>query len=363
MVMILYNVIKVEQAVAVNNPIFVDVRSPEEYAAGHIPGAINIPLFNDRERADVGTAYKQIGVEESKHLGLSIAAGKLPAIIQQVGQLHKSGQQVIIYCWRGGMRSKSIVNVLELMGISAPQLLGGYKAYRQHVLERLRTFKVKPEIVVLCGSTGTGKTTILKLLARQNIPVIDLEQLANHRGSVFGQIGLGRPTTAPNFDAELLKQLDSLNSQPYIVVECESKRIGNVYLPDALFNAMRQGKKILLSTDVETRVDRLIDEYLDIYSNNLQAILESIELLRKRIGNKKTDQLLKGFKLGKIRDVVKIMLVDYYDPMYGYEQADTATYASWVKADDLEQATGAIIQYLQQLGGSCFANSRGNITH
>ncbi|SMC64786.1 tRNA 2-selenouridine(34) synthase MnmH [Sporomusa malonica] len=344
------SVIRVEDAVTLDSPIFIDMRSPEEYAVGHIPGAVNIPLFNDDERAKVGTIYKQMGAEEAKHLGLSIVSTKLPDIVGQARQLHKSGRKVVVYCWRGGMRSKSIVNVLEMMGIAASQLLGGFKAYRQYVLDRLKTFEVKPVIVVLCGSTGTGKTIILNLLAQQNIPVIDLEKLANHRGSVFGQIGLGKPSTAQNFDAKLLMELDILNDQPYIVVECESKRIGNVYLPDSLFNAMRQGKKILLSTNIEIRVDRLIEEYLDIYSNNQEAIIASIESLRKRIGNKKTDQLLVDFNAGKIRDVVKILLLDYYDPMYGYEKAETTNYDSWVKADDVEQATDAIIQYLQQFG-------------
>ncbi|WP_425060925.1 tRNA 2-selenouridine synthase [Sporomusa carbonis] len=350
MVIKLHNVIKVEEAVTLNNPIYIDVRSPAEYAVGHIPKAVNIPLFTDDERAQVGTTYKQVGVEEAKHLGLTIVSAKLPEIVRQTCQLHKAGRKVIVYCWRGGMRSKSIVSVLEMMGIAASQLLGGYKAYRQYVLNRLRDFKVKPKIFVLCGSTGTGKTIIINGLAEHNIPVIDLEKLANHRGSVFGQIGLGRPATAQNFDAELLIELERLNDQPYIVVECESKRIGNVYLPDALFNAMKQGKRLMLSTNIEIRIDRLIAEYVDVCASNQAAIIASIESLRKRLGNKKTDQLLNDFNVGKIRDVVKTLLVDYYDPMYGYEKTNMAEYDLWVNADDLEQATDTIIQYLQQFG-------------
>ncbi|MDF2875806.1 MAG: selU [Sporomusa sp.] len=350
MVIILNNIIRVEDSVILDCPAFIDVRSPEEYSMGHIPGAINIPLFNNAERAHVGATYKQIGIEEAKDLGLTIASPKLPDIVGQVRQIYKSGQQVVIYCWRGGMRSKSIVNILGMMGVPAPQLLGGYKAYRQYVLDRLRTFVVKPVIVVLCGSTGVGKTIILNRLARRNIPSIDLEELANHRGSVFGQIGLGKPATAQNFDAELLAKLNKLNNQPYIVVECESKRIGNVYLPEALFNAMRQGKNLLLSANIELRVDRLIAEYMDMCGNNHEAIIAGIQSLRKRIGNKKTDQILDWFKSGMIREVVKILLLDYYDPMYGYEKTDPSNYDTCVKADDVEQATDDIIQYLQELG-------------
>lgn len=348
----MHSIISVEEAVAIDSPVFIDVRSPAEYETGHIPGAVNIPLFSDDERVQVGTTYRQIGVEEAKLQGLVLASAKLPDIVGRVQQLRESGRKVVVYCWRGGMRSKAVVTVLELMGILSSQLSGGYKAYRQFVLNRLRTFEVKPIIIVLCGSTGTGKTLILNQLANANIPVINLEQLANHRGSVFGQIGLGRPATAQIFDTNLLLALDQLNTQPYIVVECESKRIGNVYLPDCLFDAMRRGKKILVSADIEVRVDRLIKEYIHLYKDkdNDEAIVAGLESLRRRLGNKKTEYLLADFRAGKVRDVVKVLLVDYYDLMYGYGQSDTAIYDVEVNADDIEQATEVIIQYLQQFG-------------
>lgn len=348
----MHSIISVEEAVAIDSPVFIDVRSPAEYETGHIPGAVNIPLFSDDERVQVGTTYRQIGVEEAKLQGLVLASAKLPDIVGRVQQLRESGRKVVVYCWRGGMRSKAVVTVLELMGILSSQLSGGYKAYRQFVLNRLRTFEVKPIIIVLCGSTGTGKTLILNQLANANIPVINLEQLANHRGSVFGQIGLGRPATAQIFDTNLLQVLDQLNTQPYIVVECESKRIGNVYLPDCLFDAMRRGKKILVSADIEVRVDRLIKEYIHLYKDkdNDEAIVAGLESLRRRLGNKKTECLLADFRAGKVRDVVKVLLVDYYDLMYGYGQSDTAIYDVEVNADDIEQATEVIIQYLQQFG-------------
>lgn len=346
----MHNIIKVEEAVILDKTVFIDVRSPAEYEGGHIPGAVNIPLFNNEERAKVGTIYRQVSVDEAKQLGLSVVSAKLPDIIEQIRNLNKEDRKVIIYCWRGGMRSKSIVGVLEMMGIAAWQLVGGYKAYRKYVLDKLKEFKVTPRIIVLCGSTGTGKTLVLKELGNRNIPVIDLEYLANHRGSVFGQIGLGKSATAQNFDANLLIELNKLKNEPYIVVECESKRIGNVYLPECLFNAMRSGKKILMSASVEIRVGRLIEEYLDVYNSNSDAIIDSIESLRRRLGNKKTDSLIADFKEEKIRAVVETLLVEYYDPMYGYEKADSVGYDLAVNADDMEKATEMIIQYLQQFG-------------
>ncbi|SDD44147.1 tRNA 2-selenouridine(34) synthase MnmH [Sporomusa acidovorans] len=352
MVIFIVNIIRVEDAVELDKTVFIDVRSPVEYDGGHIPGAVNIPLFSNDERAQVGTLYKQVSVEDAKQMGLSFASTKLPAMIEQIRRLYKEKQNIVVYCWRGGMRSKAVVSVLEMMGVPSLQLLNGYKAYRQYVLDRLKQYEVKPTIIVLCGSTGTGKTMIIRQLAKRNFSAIDLEHLANHRGSVFGQIGLGKSATAQNFDAMLLQELDRLNNQPYIVVECESKRIGNVYLPECFYKAMKQGKRLLLSTNMEIRIDRLIEEYLDVYQDqdNDEAIISSINSLRKRLGNKKTDRLLKDFNSGQIRTVVKDLLIEYYDPMYGYEKSDLANYELLISADEVNQATETIIQYLQQLG-------------
>lgn len=345
----MHNVISLADALQLSSPLFVDMRSPGEFITGHIPGAINIPLFSDTERAQIGTIYKQISVDSAKERGLSIVSAKLPAMVSQIREFYQAGRNVVIYCWRGGMRSKSVVTVLELMGISAYQLLGGYKGYRRYVLDSLINFPVKPEIVVLCGSTGVGKTTLLNMLAERNIPIIDLEGLANHRGSAFGQIGLGPPATAQNFDAQLLLQLQHLNSQPYIVVECESKRIGKVFLPEVLYQAMRQGRRILVNASIETRISRLLAEYLDIFQQNHQAITDSIMVLSKRLGKKKAQALLTRFEAGDVREVVRILLTDYYDPLYSYEGANPAAFDFVVDANDLSMTTTKIAEYLSQV--------------
>jgi len=343
----LHKVININEAQSIENPIYIDMRSPSEYQRGHIPYSVNIPLFTDKERAIVGTIYKTVGVEEAKQKGLEIVSAKLPDTISQIRSLYQTGRRVIVYCWRGGMRSKSVVTVLNLMGIQAFQLLGGYKAFRNYVLSQLANFKLNPEIIVLCGSTGVGKTHLLTMLANKNQPVIDLEKLANHRGSAFGQIGLGQPATAQNFDALLLQELQSLNDQPYIIVECESKRIGNVYIPDVLYKAMQTGKRILVYANIEVRISRLIEEYTDLYNQNSDAIMASIRVLHKRIGMKKTAQLLSDFSEGKLRDCVYTLLVDYYDPLYGYEKSNYANYNYVVNANNLEKASEEIIEYLQ----------------
>lgn len=345
----MHKTILIEQVQSLLHPIYIDMRSPSEFSTGHIIDAINIPIFSDEERAKVGTLYKQIGTEHAKELGLKIASEKLPHIVTQIRDLYKTGRPVIVYCWRGGMRSKSIVTILNLMGIQASQLLGGYKAYRRYILDSLLSFKIIPKIIVLCGSTGVGKTSLLQLLAKKDIPIIDLEKLANHRGSVFGQVGLGKPVTAQCFDTAILAELNKLNNQPYIVVECESKRIGNIYLPDCLYKAMQTGIQILLCTDIETRISRLIAEYTNLNEMNTNEIIMSLKALNKRFSAKKMDEILVNFSQGEIRNVVRTLLTDYYDPLYGYEKPDQSTYNATINCDDLEAASLQIINYLEEL--------------
>ncbi len=339
-------VISLDDALKLDNPIFIDMRSPSEFANGAIPGAINVPLLDDVERGEVGTIYKLTGPDAAKQQGLALVSAKLPALVASIREQYKSGRTVVVYCWRGGMRSKSVVGILDIMGIPAFQLSGGYKGYRRYVLDALAAFELKPAVVTLCGSTGVGKTTLLALLAERGVPVIDLEKLANHRGSAFGGVGLGKPATAQNFDALILHELIRFNEAPYIVVECESKRVGNVYVPEALFAAMRQGPKILARADVETRVTRLVDEYVDLYGRRQDEIRASLLSLNKRLGGAKTQQLLAALAAGEVREVVRTLLVEYYDPLYGYEQADPADYAFTVDAADLQAAATGIIEYL-----------------
>lgn len=348
MVKILHKIISLEEALKLDNVIYIDMRSPGEYEIGHIPKAINIPLFTNEERAEVGTIYKNIGVEEAKIKGLAIVSGKLPELVSKIRSFHKKDTVVVVYCWRGGMRSKSVVTILEIMGIHAYQLLGGYKAYRRYVLDSLGDIILEPQVGVLCGSTGVGKTILLKELEKKGAPIIDLEGLANHRGSVFGQIGLGKPATAQNFDANLLQQIRKFRKEPCILVECESRRVGNVYLPDVLYNAMQKGFKVLVTASLETRIERLIDEYTGRYNENYDSILESLKTLSKRLGKKKTDKLVQDFSNGNIHEVVRVLLVDYYDPLYGYENSSRTEYDLVVDADNIEQAANLILNFINQ---------------
>lgn len=342
--------ITVSQALGLPDSLFIDTRTPSEYEQGHIPGAINIPLLEDDERAVVGTLYKQQGQTEAKEKGLEIVSGKLPVLVKQISSLVCSPKcSLVVYCWRGGMRSKSVLTILELMGVSGSQLIGGYKAYRSFVQEQLATFLLRPQIVVLCGSTGVGKTTLLQLLSRKGIPVIDLEELANHRGSAFGQVGRGKPATAQNFDAQILQLLQQYDKEPFIVVECESKRVGNVYLPAVLYQAMQGGRRILARAALSTRVRRLIDEYTDVLTPNDPEIIASIESLTRKLGKKKVAQLTADYEAGNLEAFTASLLQDYYDGLYGYETASNESFSLVVDAEDMDKAAVDIEIYLKDL--------------
>ena len=343
--------ITIEQAIVREQCLFVDTRSPSEYEQGRIPGAVNVPLLEDDERAIVGTLYKQCGQELAKQKGLELVSGKLSEMVKMISALRTTAPTaiLIVYCWRGGMRSKSVLTILELMGITGFQLVGGYKSYRRYVQEQLANFDLRPTIIVLCGSTGVGKTTLLQLLATRRIPVIDLEKLANHRGSAFGQVGLGKPATAQNFDAQLLLLLNQFNDEPFLVVECESKRVGNVYLPDRLCAAMQAGQKILVRAGVDTRVRRLIAEYTDVLQLQDPQVLKSITALTKRLGKKKVAELIEQYEAGELSEFTRTLLVDYYDPLYGYETAAQEKFNMAVDAEELESAALEIAQYIDRL--------------
>lgn len=344
-------IIAIEQALKLPCSLFIDTRSPAEFEQGHIPGAVNVPLLENDERAIVGTLYKQIGPEPAKIKGLEIVSSKLTHMVGQIADLLKNTPQatLVVYCWRGGMRSKSLLTILELMGIQGSQLQGGYKTYRRYVQDCLADFPIQPQLYVLCGSTGVGKTTLLQLLETKGYPVIDLEGLANHRGSAFGHVGKGKPTTAQNFDAKLLDVLSRLNQEPLFFVECESKRVGNVYLPEPLHAAMQTGRKILVKASCQTRAQRLIEEYTNALVPNNPEIINSIASLGKKLGKKKVAQLLSEYEAGNLVTLTETLLKEYYDPLYGYETASPELFDLITDGEDLLQAADQIAKHVECL--------------
>ncbi|MCZ2256943.1 tRNA 2-selenouridine(34) synthase MnmH [Sporosarcina sp. G11-34] len=289
---------------------FVDVRSPREFNESTIPGSINIPVFNDEERAEVGTLYKQVGAEEAKVRGLAIFSKKLPDFIATFKNIETP---ITVFCWRGGMRSKTAATVLDLMGIHAKRLYGGIRSYRQWVVHELEDKKFLPKLFVLNGFTGSGKTLILKKLHTKGYPVIDLEGIAGHRGSIFGQIGL-EPSNQKKFDSLLLKEVSHYENEPFVFIEGESRRIGKVSLPEFLNDKKEKGKQLFINIPIEVRVQNILDDYKPWESS--KPFKEAFQLIKKRIHTPIARQIESDLENGDFASATKLLLEFYYDPKY-----------------------------------------------
>nr|GGG81007.1 tRNA 2-selenouridine synthase [Virgibacillus oceani] len=290
----------------------IDVRSPKEYNDATIPGSINIPVFSNEERAEVGTIYKQVGPEAARDLGLAIFSAKLPAFIAEFKQIQTP---MTVFCWRGGMRSKTAATVLDLMGISAYRLSGGIRSYRQWVVRVLESTEIKSNLFVLNGYTGSGKTAILKKLEQKGHPVMDLEGMANHRGSIFGQIGL-KPNNQKKFDSMLVQELLRYINVPYVFIEGESKRIGKVLVPDFLYDKKEKGTQLFITLPIEERVRNILDDYQPW--NFPGKFIDAFQVIKKRIHTPIAKAIDDHLRSGDYFQTVKLLLEYYYDPRYQY---------------------------------------------
>jgi tRNA 2-selenouridine synthase len=295
--------------------LLVDVRAPAEFAETTIPGAVNIPIFSDAERAEVGTVYKQQGKAAARQLGVELVAPKIPQMIADVRQAAagRSGP-VIVFCWRGGMRSQAMTAFFELAGIPARQLDGGHKGFRRRVLDDL-TAGIWGRVLVLRGLTGVGKTLMLNRLGAEGYPVIDLEGLAHHRGSAFGNLGLPAQPGQKLFDARLWDELRRLQGSDYILVEGESRHIGRLVLPPTLFADMQREPSLWLDASLVARVRCILDDYPAIDAQR-EAFERPIVALKERLGGDKVEALLALLHQGDWEELVRELMVNYYDPLY-----------------------------------------------
>jgi tRNA 2-selenouridine synthase len=290
--------------------VLVDVRSPSEYEEMSIPGSYNIPVFNDEERAEVGTLYKQVSKETATDRGLELFSAKLPAFIKQFKEL--PGKKVV-YCWRGGMRSKAAATFLDLMGFETHRIKGGVRAYRRWVMKQLETLEMKPKAFVLNGGTGTGKTEILHRLQSDRIPVLDIEGLANHRGSVFGGIGLA-PHNQKTFDSLLVREITRLEQHPFVIFEAESKRVGKVQLPPFLLNKKEQATHIFIELPIKERVAHLMKEYR--LHEHHEEFTQAFRRIKRRIHSPVANTIEEELKNGNYEYILELLLEYYYDPRY-----------------------------------------------
>ena len=288
-----------------------DVRSPGEYAKARIPGAISLPLFNDEERAQVGTCYKQKSREAAIELGFEIVGPKLAGLLHRAKQIAPD-KRVRLHCWRGGMRSGAIAWMLGFSGFEIITLEGGYKAFRQWVRQ---TLAIPKQIVLLGGMTGTAKTDILHALAQQGEQVLDLEGLANHRGSSFGALCLPPQPSTEQFENLLAVRWQQFDAKRPIWIEAESRNVGACRVPPELFGQMEKAFAVEITRPVTERVALLVDIYGQAETADLVAATERI---RKRLGGQRTQEAIAFIESGDLAPAVEILL-SYYDRAYRYE--------------------------------------------
>lgn len=289
-------------------PVF-DVRTPAEFAKGHIPGAYNLPLFSDEERALVGTTYHRAGREAAMLEGLSYAGPKMRRLVEAVQKV-TAEKTLLLHCWRGGMRSNSVGWLLNQFGYDVFLLKGGYKAYRRWVLQ---TFALPRKIVILSGPTGSGKSEILHNLREMGEQVIDLEGLACHKGSSFGSLGEPPQPPQQQFENELASQWRSADPGRPLWLEDESQKIGSRMLPQPLWEQMRLAPLLFLDMPLELRIQRLLKEY---GSCDPAGLREATERLRDRMGGLHTQKALQALERGDLAGSIEILLRYYYDKTY-----------------------------------------------
>jgi tRNA 2-selenouridine synthase len=301
--------------------LILDVRSPGEYNYAHIPGAFNLPLFTDEERKVVGTAYKQESREAAIKIGLDYFGPKMRQMVEQVESLAGSRnlasgpRQVLVHCWRGGMRSAGVAWLLDLYGYKVSTLVGGYKSYRNWVIE---TFSLPFSFTILGGYTGSGKTYVLDEMERKGAAVINLERLAHHKGSAFGDIGMPAQPTQEMFENLLGQELrtfiesDNPSSSSPVWLEDESQRIGFINLPNTLWKTMRSSPVLFMNIPFEERLKHIIQEYGEL---DREKMAKAIVRIQKRLGPMETKTSLQYLETGDIESCFRILLA-YYDKHY-----------------------------------------------
>jgi tRNA 2-selenouridine synthase len=293
----------------------VDVRSPTEFQQGHVPGARNLPLFSDEQRAAVGTTYKQQGRQAAVQLGLELVGprlGELAAQLTTWASDHDPSAPLRLHCWRGGMRSESVAWLAGRLDLPVLLLDGGYKAFRRWVLER---FEASWPIHLLGGRTGSGKTDLLLALADQGAAVIDLEGLAHHRGSSFGSLGMPPQPSTEHYENQIAVALDRYRDAQQIWLEAESAQVGRCRIPASLWNQMQQAPLLEVQRPLHERLEQLVAVY---GVQEPQALYEATQRIARRLGPQRTTAALEAIEESRWADAARQML-DYYDRCYDHE--------------------------------------------
>lgn len=369
-------------------PLVIDLRSPGEYAQDHAPGAHSVPLFSDAERALIGTLYRRHSPEAAFTEGRLAARTRICELVETIGalagwrppaQVRERGpgsvdelfeavtsggiealerdvvasdpvapprRPVVLHCWRGGLRSRSVAGFLRLLGLDRAVVLeGGYRAYRAHVLGELERWAAPPTFV-LRGLTGVGKTLVLRELERQRPGwTLDLEGLAGHRSSILGMVGL-EPVSQKRFDSLLAERLRAGFDGP-VVVEGESRKVGDTILPASVWEALQGGHNALLEAPTERRIDVLIEDYLERAENRV-ALRGQLPFIERRLGPVKwAGALVALLDQGRERELVEVLLEQYYDPLYLHSEKGRS-YELTVDTSDPVRAAGELADWVDQ---------------
>jgi tRNA 2-selenouridine synthase len=313
--------------------LIIDVRAPIEFNKGHLPRAINIPLFEDMERAEIGTIFKQQGKDTAVTRGLEIVSPKMVLFVNRVRSLSKN-KKVFVYCFRGGMRSNSFAWLMNTSGLEACVLKGGYKSYRNYVLG---DFEKPKQLILLGGNTGSGKTSIIKELEKQAVQTIDLEGLANHKGSAFGAINEDKQPAQQNFEHALYEEFLRHDPARPILLEDESKNIGFNKLPHSLWLQMKQATIIKLEIPFDLRIETLVHDYTTINTEDLKLCVVKIT---QQLGPLNTKRCLQYLDQNNLHDAARITLL-YYDKAYEFIYANKKQPVVSVFSDTMDVAGNA----------------------
>ncbi len=317
----------------------IDVRSPSEYLSGHIPGSFNIPLFDDRQREIVGTKYKKEGRLPAIIEGLKLTGPSMADKLKKALDISKDGK-LLVHCWRGGMRSESMAWLFSQGDIESSVLEGGYKNFRHHILESLCESR---KMIILGGMTGSSKTHILRQLKICGEQVIDLEKIANHKGSAFGSLGQPPQPTTEQFANLLFDEWKNLKAGQPLWLEDESRNIGSVFMPDQFYFNMQNSHAIVLMMDVKTRLPRLLEEYSEFPADLLKAAVMKIS---KRLGGDDTKEALMAIETGDLAKAMELTL-RYYDKTYMFSlKKKSEANITYIEANtnDIEANTALVLE-------------------
>lgn len=293
----------------------IDVRSPAEYAEDHIPGAMNCPVLDNEERVRVGTLYKQVNAFEAKKVGAALVARNIAGHIERYFLNKPKQWKPLVYCWRGGNRSGAVAHILSKIGWQASQLSGGYKAYRREVIRSLDEMPPRYSFHVICGTTGSGKSRLLHALAEAGAQVLDLEQLAAHRGSVLGNIPASPQPSQKGFESRLWDTLRRCDPSRPVFVESESRKVGALRVPDALIDCIRASQCTALRLSLENRKRLLMEDYAH-FVRDPAWLNERLGRLTALHGHARIEHWQDLALAGQMHVLVGELLAEHYDPLY-----------------------------------------------